>query len=110
MLYAVSRAGANLGIRPADAAVSIEYGQLDVADSSSVSTLAARVKKDQGGCDVLINNAGLYHYTQNATTEQRREMIDINYRGTLRVDEPLGLCGLVLVHWSRECRLCAAES
>lgn len=85
MLYAVSRTGANLGIRPASAAVSIKYSALDLADSSSMTSLAVRVKKDQGGCDVLINNAGLYHYAQNPTTEQRREMVDINYRGTLMV-------------------------
>ena len=89
MLYAVSRGGVNLDIRPASASVSIEYSSLDLADPSSMTALAARIKKEQGGCDVLINNAGLYYYTQDPTTEQRREMLDINFRGTLLVGDSL---------------------
>ena len=85
MLYAVSRSGINLGFQPKHASVSVEYGQLDLAQPDSMSALAARIKGEQSGCDVLINNAGIYHYMMDPTTEQRREMIDVNYRGTLLV-------------------------
>ena len=96
VLYAVSRTGADLGVRPASAAVSIKYSALDLTDSFSMITLASHVKEDHGGCDVLINNAGLYHYAQNPTSEQRREMVDINYRGTLMVYAFLRYCWLDL--------------
>lgn len=85
VLFATSRSGANLGIRPANDAVSIKYSPLDITKPSSVKALVARVQKENGACDVLINNAGLYHYTDNPTPEQRREMIDVNYRGTLKM-------------------------
>jgi NAD(P)-dependent dehydrogenase (short-subunit alcohol dehydrogenase family) len=38
----------------------VEAVTLDVADPESVSALAARVKKEYGALDVLINNAGVY--------------------------------------------------
>ena len=86
VLYAVSRTGSDLGLRPVHAAVSVKYGPLNLLDSSSITALAARIEEEQSGCDVLINNAGIYHYVMNPTTEQRREMIDVNYRGTLLVN------------------------
>ena len=50
-----------------------------------MTALAARISKEQEYCDVLINNAGVYHYTMKPTAEQRREMIDANFPGTLAV-------------------------
>lgn len=85
VLYAVSRTGANLGILPSSAAVSVEYGKISLTDGASITALAARVKQEQGGCDVLINNAGLYHYATDLTDAQRMEILDVNYRGTLAV-------------------------
>lgn len=85
VLYAVSRTGANLGIRPSSAAVSVEYGKISLTDGASITALAARVEQEQGACDVLINNAGLYHYATDLTDAQRTEIVDVNYRGTLAV-------------------------
>ncbi|KAI4209323.1 MAG: hypothetical protein LQ351_007749, partial [Letrouitia transgressa] len=76
VLYATTRTGASLDIQDVNPSVSIKYSQLNLTNGSSVAALAMRVKKDQGKCDVLINNAGIYHYIMNPTTEQRREMID----------------------------------
>ena len=72
-----------------------------------MTALAARIKKEQGGCDVLINNAGLYHYTQNPTPEQRREMLDINFRGTLLVRDSFtsligSLMGKIIYRWREQ--------
>ena len=64
-----------------------------------MSALATQISKEQEYCDVLINNAGVYHYMTQPTTEQRREMIDINYRGTLAVRLELELNILIL--WAR---------
>ena len=61
------------------------YGQVDIADPASVDALAKRVEKEKGGCDVLINNAGIFHYMIDPTPEQRNEMISVNHRGTGRV-------------------------
>jgi carbonyl reductase 1 len=44
------------------------------------------VDKEHKGCDILINNAGLYYFQENITAAQRQETLDVNYRGTLNVD------------------------
>lgn len=62
----------------------IKYGRLDIANPSSVDKMVERVKLEEGGCAVLINNAGIYHYT-DPSEEQKKEMLEVNWRGTLRV-------------------------
>ena len=85
VLYAVSRTGANLDTKSASKAVEVRYDKLSLTDKASMTALAARLQKEHGGCDVLINNAGVYHYSEDATLAQQKEMLDVNYRGTLAV-------------------------
>ncbi|OQE43706.1 hypothetical protein PENCOP_c003G08861 [Penicillium coprophilum] len=87
VLYAASRAGAspdldNLTIPPT---VSIRPAQLSLTDQASISALSARIQNENKGCDVLINNAGIYHFQENITAAQRQETLDVNYRGTLNI-------------------------
>ncbi|KAI4269244.1 MAG: hypothetical protein LQ337_007395, partial [Flavoplaca oasis] len=82
-LYAVSRSGADLRLHPSRSSTVIKYGRLDIANPSSVDKMVERVKLEEGGCAVLINNAGIYHYT-DPSEEQKKEMLEVNWRGTLR--------------------------
>lgn len=85
MLYAVSRSGAGLSIEPTSGAVKLKYEKLSLTDKTSCNALVNVIKRDYGGCDVLINNAGVYYYKENITAAQRKETLDVNYRGTLAV-------------------------
>ncbi|KAL8884569.1 MAG: hypothetical protein Q9215_007409 [Flavoplaca cf. flavocitrina] len=92
VLYATSRSatfslGAN--VNKANPSVEIRYDKLSLTDEESVSALVEKIKKEHGGCDVLINNAGLYYYTEHTTSAQRKETMDVNYRGTLKAFLPI---------------------
>ncbi|KHN85052.1 Carbonyl reductase [NADPH] 3 [Toxocara canis] len=62
----------------------IRYHQLDITDRNSIQTFAEYLKKEHGGFDVLVNNAGFAF--KNAATEppeeQARVTIGVNYEGT----------------------------
>jgi carbonyl reductase 1 len=89
ILYAVSRAGADLGLQPSREGIQIRYAKLSLTDDSSMSALTKAIKEEHGGCDVLINNAGVYLYKENITPAQRKETLDVNYRGTLKASRSL---------------------
>ncbi|KAL6711549.1 hypothetical protein ACN47E_004483 [Coniothyrium glycines] len=83
VLYAASRAGAEPDIK--STTVTLKPARLSLTDSSTIDSLASAIKSAHGGCDVVINNAGVYYYSENITPQQRRETLDANYKGTLRV-------------------------
>lgn len=88
MLYAASRAG----VAPeytTPTTVDVKPVQLSLTNTSSIQLLATTIEAEHGGCDVVINNAGVYYYRENITAQQRRETLDANYRGTLLVCETL---------------------
>lgn len=87
MLYAVSRSGTPLDIPSAAPGVSLKYHRLDLRSEESARALAKTLQHEHGGCNVLVNNAGLYHYTleKGREKEMREEMLGVNYRGTLMV-------------------------
>jgi NAD(P)-dependent dehydrogenase (short-subunit alcohol dehydrogenase family) len=60
--------------------------QADVADAASVDELFARVDRDLGRLDVLVNNAGISYPepTVEVTEERWQRMIDIHLGGTFR--------------------------
>ncbi|KAJ5478343.1 hypothetical protein N7530_003852 [Penicillium desertorum] len=87
VLYAASRAGTSfdltgLTIPPA---VKIYPARLSLTDQASITALSTMVSREHKGCDILINNAGLYYFQENITAAQRQETLDVNYRGTLNV-------------------------
>ncbi|KAJ5118263.1 hypothetical protein N7448_009978 [Penicillium atrosanguineum] len=87
ILYTASRAGASvdlngLSIPPA---VQVRPAQLSLTDQASITALSTMIGSEHQGCDILINNAGLYYFQENITTAQRQETLDVNYRGTLNV-------------------------
>ncbi|KAJ6189137.1 hypothetical protein N7519_004045 [Penicillium mononematosum] len=87
VLYAASRAGTffdftGLTIPPA---VKIYPARLSLIDQTNITALSTMVSKEHQGCDILINNAGLYYFQENITAAQRQETLDVNYRGTLNV-------------------------
>jgi uncharacterized oxidoreductase len=61
----------------------------DVADSAQIAALAARVKSDFPGLDVLVNNAGISRYRNlKASTADLSELMvemDVNVGGVLRM-------------------------
>jgi len=61
------------------------FHQLDITSPASCDAFAAHLKKEHGGLDVLVNNAGIA-YKQAATepfSEQASVTMDTNYFGTL---------------------------
>lgn len=59
------------------------FHQLDITSAQSVDAFAAWVK-EQGGCDILINNAGIAFKLSapEPFPEQARRTVDTNYRST----------------------------
>lgn len=58
---------------------------LDVAASSKVKEVFAKIEQDVKPIDILINNAGLGYFdlVENITDDQVHQMIDINLKGTI---------------------------
>ena len=58
---------------------------LDVSLYSNVKKVFAKITKEVGPIDILINNAGVGYFdlAENITEEQINQMIDINLKGTI---------------------------
>lgn len=63
----------------------IETRSADVADFEQVEKAISSIEKEMGPPDILINSAGILResYFENQTLETFREVMDINYYGTL---------------------------
>jgi carbonyl reductase 1 len=61
--------------------------RLDVTDDAGLEALAGRIAAEQGGLDVLVNNAGIAMNGFDA--EVARRTLDINFFGALRVTDRL---------------------
>jgi 3-dehydrosphinganine reductase len=63
----------------------LAHSQVDVSKEEDVSQVAEMVLEKLGGLDILINNAGVAHVgkIEEATSEPYREMMEINYFGTV---------------------------
>jgi carbonyl reductase 1 len=57
---------------------------LDITDKTQIQALVDKIKKDQGGVDVLINNAGV-NLDDDYSLETAKQTLETNYRGTLEV-------------------------
>lgn len=85
VLYALTRKGTDLGLQPSSGDIKIRYAKFSLTSESSTSAIAEKINEEHGGCDVLINNAGVYYFKENITPNERKETLDVNYRGTLKV-------------------------
>ncbi|XP_050350075.1 carbonyl reductase [NADPH] 1-like [Nymphalis io] len=64
--------------------------QLEVTDKNSVRAFAEHLKKEHGGLDILINNAGVITADFTKTTyEDSKYVIDVNYYSILLIQEYL---------------------
>jgi len=61
--------------------------QLDLNDEKSIKAAAESVKKEYGGLDILINNAGMAWKGSTFNTEVATTTLGTNYFGTLKVCE-----------------------
>jgi NAD(P)-dependent dehydrogenase (short-subunit alcohol dehydrogenase family) len=65
-------------------ACSVKLAQLDIVDDAAIKRFVEIVKRDSGGIDILINNAGFAF--KSAATEsmsvQAEKTIAVNYFGT----------------------------
>jgi carbonyl reductase 1 len=57
---------------------------LDITDKTQIQALVDKIKKDQGGVDVLINNAGV-NLDDDYSLETAKQTLETNYKGTLEV-------------------------
>jgi NAD(P)-dependent dehydrogenase (short-subunit alcohol dehydrogenase family) len=64
----------------------------DIASEAFVETLAARIARDYGAADVLVNNAGvsLIQPAESTTTAQWQRVIDINLQAPFLLCRALG--------------------
>jgi carbonyl reductase 1 len=84
--YAVFRScAASLGtnLKAVNKVFDVRYDKLSLTDQASMTELTSRIK-EHGGYDMLSNNADVYHYADDITAAQRKETMNVNYRGTLR--------------------------
>ncbi len=60
---------------------------VDITDYQAVSDAVASIESEQGGVDVLVNNAGLDRFANflDTTPEQWESIIAVNLRGTLNM-------------------------
>jgi len=67
------------------------FHQLDITSKESCEALAQHLKKEHGGLDVLVNNAGIA-YKQDSTapfSEQASVTIETNYFGAINISNAL---------------------
>jgi len=64
-----------------------KFHQLDINDQASINALAAFLKQEYGGLDVLVNNAGMaYKQASTAPFSEQAEVTNAtNFTGTLNV-------------------------
>ena len=74
--------------RAAGAVPGIDTIRCDAADASAVAAMAERVKKDHPELNVLINNAGIFHYKNLSNSGEDLSAltteVDINVSGPIR--------------------------
>lgn len=86
VLYAASRKGQDLGLKPASPKTILKYSKLDIADPSSIQNFAKSVQTDHKNVGVLINNAGV-NLDLEYSPENVRRTLETNYHGTLNVSK-----------------------
>lgn len=101
ILYATTRKGVDLGIQTSSENTEIRYPVLDIGDPASIESLAESIKSSHDGLDVLINNAGV-NYEREYSPETVKKTLDINFRATLRVSQPLNSRSLCPSSGSKE--------
>lgn len=84
VLYAASRKGQDLGLKPASSKLQLRFPKLDIADQDSIQNFAKAIQADHAMINVLINNAGV-NLDQEYSPENVKTTLDTNYRGTLNV-------------------------
>lgn len=72
-----------IGLKP-------KFHQLDITDEESIKKLAVDIKEDEGGIDVLINNAAILEWDDiYPTYEVAKRTIDVNYKSLIHIEEHL---------------------
>ena len=77
---------AQLDAKANEAGVEINVRQLDVVDTGSVARCIEKILQQTGRIDLLVNNAGagFLRTTEQATEEEIRWVIDVNFYGVVR--------------------------
>lgn len=82
-IFAASRSGEDSEVKSTEQC-QIRPCVLDISSSTSISSLLSTLPK----LDVVINNAGAQSIGQKQTFEVYKNVLDVNYRGTLKVYMP----------------------
>lgn len=65
----------------------LPFQRLDVTDPADIAALVDRLRREHGGLDVLVNNAGVSLSGFNAQVARRT--LDVNFVGTLQLTDAL---------------------
>ncbi|ROV90084.1 hypothetical protein VMCG_09793 [Cytospora schulzeri] len=87
IIFATSRSGTVSKPHPSQptlANFTLIPTRLSLTEVDTIEDLVHKVQSEYGGCDVLINNAGVYHYREDITSAERDEMLDTNFFGTVK--------------------------
>ena len=90
VIVASRRGGADVVAALQKDGLSAEHQQLDVADEASIAALAASLRGERVGLDVLVNNAGVA--LDGFDADGARRTVDVNCCGPLRVTDALTPC------------------
>ena len=84
IIYAASRSGQDIGL-PSTSTAQIKPVTLDISSNESIDAFFQSIQE----IDVVINNAGVQSMGQEQTNEVYMRVLDVNYRGTLKVSTSL---------------------
>jgi short-subunit dehydrogenase len=91
-VYATSRSGET--IQPTSSFPGASHQSAEIRpfksaleSDSDIAALKNHVTTEHGYYDAPVNNAGIYHYREGISEQERDEMFNLNYYGTLKVTQ-----------------------
>ena len=89
IIYCTSRKADTTDLKTHFPNSEVRFTKLDVTKQEQIEELAAQIKKEGHPLKILVNNGALADDTRGFTKEIAKEMIDVNYRGCLKLSQAM---------------------